>query len=113
MPTLMIAHLQGVPLRLEIGPKDLEKKSTLAVRRDTGAKAPLPLENIAAGVSSLLETIQREMFTKARDIYYERIKEVTKWEDIVPTLDAKCVAVIPWCEVEACEDDIKDRSAKE
>ncbi|KAI5888749.1 prolyl-tRNA synthetase [Schizophyllum commune H4-8] len=104
---------KGVPLRLEIGPKDLEKKSTLTVRRDTGAKAPLPLENIAAGVSSLLETIQREMFTKARDTYYERIKEVTKWEDIVPTLDAKCVAVIPWCEVEACEDDIKDRSAKE
>lgn len=41
-----------------------------------------------------------------------RLKAVTKWEDVVPTLDDKCVAVLPWCEEEACEDDIKERSGK-
>ena len=52
------------------------------------------------------------MFKRAQATYFERLKEVTKWEDLVPTLDAKCVAVMPWCEVEACEDDIKERSAR-
>ncbi|KAL0572754.1 hypothetical protein V5O48_009218 [Marasmius crinis-equi] len=103
---------KGVPLRLEIGPKDLANKQTLAVRRDSGEKSPLSLENIVSGVSGLLDTIQKDMFERAQKKYFDSIKPVTKWEDLVPTLDAKCVAVLPWCEVEACEDDIKDRSAK-
>ncbi|KIY74237.1 prolyl-tRNA synthetase [Cylindrobasidium torrendii FP15055 ss-10] len=104
---------KGVPLRLEIGPKDLEKKQSLGVRRDTGAKAPVELENIGATVSELLATIQKEMYTKARDTFHDRLKVVTEWKNLVPTLDDKCVAVLPWCEAEACEDDIKDRSANE
>jgi prolyl-tRNA synthetase len=52
------------------------------------------------------------MFTRARDTYNSRLKEITRWEDVVPTLDDKCVVVMPWCEVEACEDDIKERSGR-
>lgn len=104
--------LQGVPLRLEIGPLDLAKKQTLTVRRDTGVKAPESLTNIGATVSKLLETIQNDMFTRARDAYNSRLIEVTKWEDVVPNLDNKCVVVIPWCEIEECEDDIKERSGR-
>ncbi|KAG7091902.1 hypothetical protein E1B28_008300 [Marasmius oreades] len=103
---------KGVPLRLEIGPKDLAGKQTLAVRRDTGEKSPLSLDNIVTGVSELLEAIHKSMFEKAQKRYYESIRAVTKWEDLVPTLDDKCIAVLPWCEVEACEDDIKERSAQ-
>ncbi|KAF9066828.1 hypothetical protein BDP27DRAFT_1384122 [Rhodocollybia butyracea] len=103
---------KGVPLRLEIGPNDLVKQQTLTVRRDNGVKDPVPLENITAKVSSLLETIQSDMFKRAQETYHSRLKQVTKWEDVVPTLDAKNVVVIPWCEAEACEDDIKERSAK-
>jgi len=103
---------KGVPLRLEIGPLDLAKKQTLTVRRDTGAKAPEPLTDIATTVSKLLETIQNDMFTRARDAYHSKLIEVTRWEDIVPNLDNKCVVVIPWCEVEECEDDIKERSGR-
>ena len=82
------------------------------MRRDTGAKAPAPLSNIAQTVSQLLDTIQADMFKRAQDTYFSRLREVRRWEDFVPTLDDKCVVVIPWCEEEACEDDIKDRSAK-
>ena len=52
------------------------------------------------------------MFKRAKDAYDSRVVAVTKWEDVVPTLDNKSIVVMPWCEVEACEDDIKDRSAK-
>jgi prolyl-tRNA synthetase len=109
---LLIQFRQGVPLRLEIGPLDLAKKQTLTVRRDTGAKAPESLTDIVASVSKLLETIQNDMFTRARDAYHSRLIEVTRWEDVVPNLDNKCVVVIPWCEVEECEDDIKERSGR-
>ena len=52
------------------------------------------------------------MFKRAKDAYDARVVPVTKWEDVVPTLDNKSIVVMPWCEVEACEDDIKDRSAR-
>ena len=104
--------LQGVPLRLEIGPADLAKQQTLTARRDTGEKAPLPLADVATSVAALLERIQADMFKRAQETYFERLRVVNRWEDVVPTLDDKCVVVIPWCEAEACEDDIKERSAK-
>lgn len=103
---------KGVPLRLEIGPQDLAKKQTLGVRRDTGVKAPIPLASIETAVPALLATIQNEMFARAKEVYWSRIKQVTEWEKVVPTLDDKCVVVLPWCEVESCEDDIKERSGR-
>jgi|ERR1700722_3130304 len=105
-------RFQGVPLRLEIGPNDLAKHQTLTVRRDTGVKAPVPLADVGHTVSQLLGTIQKDMFARARDEFHSRLKEVTKWEDVVPTLDNKCIVMIPWCEVEECEDDIKERSGR-
>ena len=60
----------------------------------------------------MLEQIQADMFKRAQDVYFSRLRTVERWEDFVPTLDDKCVVVIPWCEEEACEDDIKERSAK-
>ncbi|KAG6909908.1 hypothetical protein DXG01_014428 [Tephrocybe rancida] len=103
---------KGVPVRLEIGPNDLAKEQTLSVRRDTGVKAPIALKDIGTTLNDLLKTIQSEMFARAQKEYYSRIKEITKWDDFVPTLDNKGIAVIPWCEVEACEDDIKERSGR-
>jgi len=105
-------ELKGVPIRLEIGPADIQKKQTLSVRRDTGVKAPIALDQLETAVPSLLENIHNDMFKKAKTTYDSRLKVVSKWEEVVPTLDAKCVVVMPWCEVESCEDDIKERSAK-
>ncbi len=102
-----------MPLRLKIGPNDLAKKQTLAVHRDTGlVKKPVALQNIGSSIPAILETIQSDMFKRAQETYQSCLKEVTKWEDGVPTLDPKSVVVMLWCEVEACEDDIKERSAK-
>ncbi|KAJ7355494.1 hypothetical protein DFH08DRAFT_852579 [Mycena albidolilacea] len=103
---------KGVPLRLEIGPNDLAKQQTLSVRRDTGAKNPVDLANIGPTVTALLDTIQSDMFSKAKATYDSSIKEITHWDDFVPALDAKNIVAIPWCEVEECEDDIKERSGR-
>ena len=109
---MCLRSLQGVPLRLEIGPIDLAKQSTLAVRRDTGAKAPIALASLETDVPALLETIQSDMYARAKATYDSRIVAVTDWKDFVPALDKKNIVVIPWCEEEACEDDIKERSGR-
>ncbi len=101
-----------MPLRLELGPADIAKDQTLSVRRDNGIKAPLPLQDIASTVAKLLETIQSDMYNRARELYDSRLREITQWEDVVPALDDKNIVVIPWCEQEACEDDIKERSGR-
>ncbi|EJD54267.1 prolyl-tRNA synthetase [Auricularia subglabra TFB-10046 SS5] len=103
---------KGVPLRLELGPGDIKNQQTIAVRRDTNTKTPIKLDGVAASVDALLKTVQREMFERAKTEYDARRKVVTKWDDVVPALDGKNVVVIPWCEVEECEDAIKERSAR-
>ncbi|EAU81430.2 proline-tRNA ligase [Coprinopsis cinerea okayama7 len=103
---------KGVPVRLEIGPQDIKKNQTLSVRRDTGVKAPLPLDGITATVQDLLKNIQSDLFEKAKKVYWEHVKQVTNWDDVVPALDSKNIVVIPWCEEEACEDEIKEKSGR-
>lgn len=119
-PKITVAHNghtllgpQGVPIRLELGPKDLEKGVSVAVRRDTGAKTDLARDSLSTDVPALLETIQADMLQRARDKYNDSITVVENWSDFVPTLNKNHVIVIPWCESEKCEDAIKDRSAKE
>ena len=106
-------EMRGIPLRLEIGPQDMAKRQTLSVRRDTGVKAPIALDDLSTAIPKLLETIQADMFARAKQGFEERLQVVREWKDFVPTLNRNCVCVIPWCEVEKCEDDIKDRSAEE
>jgi len=103
---------KGVPLRLELGPADLAKNQTLSVRRDSGVKAPLALADVTKTVPELLETIQADLFKRAKEAYDSRLKTITNWNEVVPALDSKCVVAMPWCEEEACEDDIKERSGR-
>jgi prolyl-tRNA synthetase len=59
-------EMRGVPLRLEIGPKDLEKGSVFSARRDIKAKAALPMDGLPASVAALLETIQNDLLAAAK-----------------------------------------------
>ncbi len=83
-------ELRGVPLRLELGPRDLEKQACIAARRDTRNKTSLPLNELAPSVAALLGRIQEDMLTAARDrreansvreeISYERFREIMEGE---------------------------------
>ncbi|MEW5915305.1 MAG: proline--tRNA ligase [Gemmatimonadota bacterium] len=83
-------ELRGVPLRVEIGPRDLAGGSCMTVRRDSRAKAPVSLTNITTGISAILETMQQEMFKAARDrreahsvrerVTYDKFKEIIEGE---------------------------------
>lgn len=104
-------EMKGVPLRIEVGPKDLAKESVLTARRDTGEKASLSISSLATEVPKLLETIQADMLKKASDEYASHRKIVRDWKDFVPTLNDKNVILVPHCSTGDCEDEIKKDSA--
>jgi prolyl-tRNA synthetase len=104
-------ELKGVPLRLEFGPKDAAANVVSFARRDTGEKGKIPIPDIASRVSELLETIQNDMYNKAEKAFREHRVQITKWDEVVPALDAKNVVLIPHCLGEKCEDKIKDLTA--
>lgn len=104
-------EMKGVPVRLEVGPRDVASGQVVAVRRDTGTKEPLETAKISELLPALLEKIQNDMFQRAKQVRDERLKIVENWKDFVPALDAKCLVLAPWCEEVKCEEQIKDRSA--
>ncbi|KAG0232285.1 ribose-phosphate pyrophosphokinase 1 [Actinomortierella wolfii] len=103
-------ELRGVPLRVEIGPKDVKAGKAVAARRDNGEKTTVRLDAIVEDITNLLDTVQSDMFTRAKNERDANLAYVTKWEDFVPALDNKKLCLIPWCEEEACETEIKARS---
>ena len=70
-------EMRGVPLRLEIGPKDIEKQQTVLVRRDTRAKDFVPLAELAARARALLDAIQHDLLERARKFLAENTTHVT------------------------------------
>lgn len=82
-------ELKGVPVRMAIGMRDLEQNQIEVARRDTKEKQTLPLEGIADYVADLLETIQENMFQKAKAFRDARITEVDSWADFETQLATK------------------------
>src|SRR3984893_11960038 len=74
-------ELRGVPLRLEIGPKDIEKSSVLIARRDTREKQAVPMDGLVASIRALLEQIQRTLFDRAVQFREERTQRVSNYEE--------------------------------
>ena len=85
----------------------------MSVRRDNGVKAPLDIATLATTIPALLIEIQADMLAKARKNFDEHRRIIFEWKEFVPTLNSNSVVIMPWCEVEACEDEIKERSQRE
>jgi prolyl-tRNA synthetase len=80
---------QGVPLRIEVGPKDVEKQSVLSVRRDNREKTALALNEISARVPALLERMQRGLYDKAKAFREANTWRVDSYADFKAALDSK------------------------
>jgi prolyl-tRNA synthetase len=82
-------ELKGVPVRLALGPRDLENGSIELARRDTLEKKILPQENITGYISDLLDEIQKNIYNKALKFREENIRSVSSWEEFKEVLDNK------------------------
>jgi prolyl-tRNA synthetase len=101
-------ELRGVPLRLEIGPKDIEKSQVLLARRDTREKIAAPLETLATTVADLLEDIQRTLLERAVRFREEHTQRVDNYDEFKTAMEGRPGFVIaPWCGAAECEAQIK------
>ncbi len=101
-------EMKGVPIRLELGPKDLEKNQVMAVRRDTGEKEAIPLPDIAEQVAGMIKNIQEDMFTKAGRFMAENTMAVDDYNSFREAVENKRgFFKAGWCGSEDCEDSIK------
>ncbi len=104
-------EMKGVPLRIEIGPRDIENNVCVAVRRDTGEKLTLSLDSINEEVENLLNDIQENLFNAAKERMENRIYDVTDYEDFKTTAEEKPGFIrAMWCGQESCENSIKDET---
>lgn len=104
-------ELRGVPLRVELGPKDMEKEVVMVARRDTGAKEIVPWADVATRVPQLLEEIQRDMLAAAKSRFDACVEKATNWDDFMAALNRKHMVLAPWADEEEVEEDVKRRSA--
>ena len=101
-------ELRGVPLRLEIGPKDIEKSSVVLARRDTREKMPTAMDGLASRVIALLDEIQSSLYARARTFREEHTTRVTSYDEFTSVMEGRPGFVIAgWCGSEACEAQIK------
>ena len=101
-------ELRGVPLRMEIGPKDLEKSQVVLARRDTREKAFVPMDGLAANVAERLNTIQQALYDRALQFRTEHTTETDSYVEFKEIMDGRPGFVVsPWCGSAACEADIK------
>ncbi|KAJ3674855.1 hypothetical protein LUZ60_005471 [Juncus effusus] len=106
-------EMKGVPLRIEIGPKDLAENQVMAVRRDNGAKEKVAVVNLVEGVTELLNSIHESLFNAAKEKRDACIKVVSTWDEFVSALNDKKMILAPWCDEEEVEKDVKARTKGE
>ena len=107
-------ELKGVPLRLEFGPGESDGHFVTTARRDErtedgrAVKGKIAITELGQEVTRLLKDIQSNLYNKADRAFKSHTKQITKWDDFVPALNAKNVVLIPHCLTVKCEKAIKE-----
>ncbi|MBQ2968110.1 MAG: proline--tRNA ligase [Clostridia bacterium] len=104
-------EMRGIPLRIEIGPKDIENNQCILARRDNGEKMTVSLDELETVVPALLDEIQKNMFEKAKAHRDARTFNATDMETFASQLEAVPGFIkAMWCGDEACELEIKEKT---
>eukprot|EP01017_Pseudomicrothorax_dubius_P019028 TRINITY_DN2095_c0_g1_i2.p1 TRINITY_DN2095_c0_g1~~TRINITY_DN2095_c0_g1_i2.p1 ORF type:complete len:747 (-),score=223.75 TRINITY_DN2095_c0_g1_i2:258-2498(-) len=106
-------ELKGVPVRFELGPKDLQNNQVRAVIRRDGSKFQIDRANIIAETKNLLEKIHKDMFLSVKEQLDNRRKQAADWPTFMKELNQNNVVLTPWCESAECEGKVKERSGIE
>ncbi len=104
-------ELKGIPLRIEVGGKELEAKNTTLVRRDTFAKHQMNADLLSLEVPALLETIQKDLYNKSEQSRNDLTAEASNWDEFKSIIAEKKMFIrAPWCEDATCEETIKEET---
>jgi prolyl-tRNA synthetase len=104
-------EMRGVPLRIEIGPKDIKKNQVICVRRDSGHKNPVALDSLKTELSEILTDIQKSLFEKALKFQTDNTHDVVDYEEFKAIIEEKKGFLRTfWCGRSGCEEKIKDET---
>jgi len=103
-------ELCGVPLRLELGPRDLEGEQVMAARRDTGEKTPMPLSGVGASVAGALDSIQSSLYERALAFRQENTFSVDSWDDFRQQVDDGGFVYAHWDGTSETEEAIQEET---
>lgn len=104
-------EMKGVPLRLEIGPKDIEKNQVVLVRRDNREKIVVSIDELETKVPQVLEEVQRDLYEKAKKLREEKTYTAKTMEELSDIVENKPGFVkAMWCGDRECEDKIKEKT---
>ncbi len=104
-------ELKGIPVRIEIGPRDIEKKQVILVRRDTLDKKPVKISSLKKTFSSELEQMQKNLYNHALKFMKQNTREAKTYSELRKIIKEKGGFVkAPWCGSETCESKIKDQT---
>jgi prolyl-tRNA synthetase len=101
-------ELRGVPLRLEVGPRDIQNNQVFSSRRDVKAKAALPIDGLPGAVRTLLDTIQADLQARSRAFREEHTTRVDTYDEFKAAMDGRPgFVVVPWAHNAANEAQVK------
>lgn len=100
-------EMKGVPLRLEVGPKDIENNQVVLVRRDTHEKHIVPIAELTSEVNALFKTIQKDMYDHAKQLRISRTRIAHNMEELTEGVQTGFVKAM-WCGERECEDRVKE-----
>lgn len=104
-------EMRGIPLRIEIGPRDIKEGHCVFVRRDNRDKSFVELENIVESAGEMLDTIQDAMYENAKNFLLEHTSEAETLEDMIKIVDTKKGFVkAKWCGCRECEEKLKEET---
>ena len=102
-------ELKGVPVRVEMGPRDIENGVATVMRRDTFEKTTISLAHLAEELKALLDDIQQNMFRQANEFRLAHTRDVRSYEELKAQVDGGYARAM-WCGDRACEDKIKEET---
>ncbi|MCC8141476.1 MAG: proline--tRNA ligase [Lachnospiraceae bacterium] len=104
-------EMRGIPVRVELGPKDLAACQCVLVRRDTREKTIVSLDDVETEVTALLDTIQKDMYDRAKDFMDSHISDAHDYQEFCENINTKPGYIRGmWCGDPACEERIKDET---
>jgi prolyl-tRNA synthetase len=103
-------EMKGVPIRLEIGPRDIKKRQVILARRDTGEKRSVKENGIEKTVGKTLELVQENLYRKAKDFMSANIKAVKNFEGLEKLTRARKMVKTHWCGYSECEEKTKEKT---
>ncbi|MCM1287905.1 MAG: proline--tRNA ligase [Clostridium sp.] len=104
-------EMRGIPLRVEVGPKDIEAGQAVVVRRDTREKITVAFDALEAKITELLEIVQNDMFERAKKHRDENTRIAKDWNEFTDILEKKQGFIkAMWCGEESCEIAIKEET---